>query len=95
MKLVVDLSLGIKVWDILFYLLGKSDAGASNLDFSGFMIFRVRDVSETHWGTFSYVHIEIRVIMLNFESFLPLCWSCVFWFLSACCMSCNYFFTIC
>ena len=29
MKLVVDLSLGIKVWDTLFYLPGESDVGAS------------------------------------------------------------------
>ena len=29
MKLVVDLSLGIKVWDTLFYLLGECDAGGS------------------------------------------------------------------
>ena len=31
MKMVVDLSLGIKVWDTLFSLLGQSDAGASQL----------------------------------------------------------------
>ena len=41
MKLVGDLSLGIKVWDTLFYLLGESDARASwfflvtTLDFMG------------------------------------------------------------
>ena len=29
MKMVVDLSLGIKVWDILFYLPGESNARAS------------------------------------------------------------------
>ena len=29
MKMVVDLSLGIKVWDTLFYLPWESDAGAS------------------------------------------------------------------
>ena len=29
MKMVGDLSLGIKVWDTLFYLPGESDAGAS------------------------------------------------------------------
>ena len=29
----VDLSLGIKVWDTLFYLPGESDVGASSLDF--------------------------------------------------------------
>ena len=29
MKMVSDLSLGIKVWDTLFYLPGESDAGAS------------------------------------------------------------------
>ena len=44
MKLVADLSLGIKVWDILFYLPGESDAGASSLDFCGVMNFMVRDV---------------------------------------------------
>ena len=27
MKMVVSLSLGIKVWDIIFYLPGESDAG--------------------------------------------------------------------
>ena len=32
MNLVADLSLGIKVWDILFYLPGESDVGASSLD---------------------------------------------------------------
>ena len=31
MKMVVDLSLGIKVWDTLFYLPGESDAGASRV----------------------------------------------------------------
>ena len=31
MKVVVDLSLGIKVWDTLFYLPGESDAGASGV----------------------------------------------------------------
>ena len=29
MKMVGDFSLGIKVWDTLFYLLGEFDAGAS------------------------------------------------------------------
>ena len=29
MKMVVDLSLGIKVWDTLFYLPRESNAGAS------------------------------------------------------------------
>ena len=29
MKMVVDLSFGVKVWDTLFYLPGESDAGAS------------------------------------------------------------------
>ena len=29
--MVVDLSLGIKVWDTLFYLLGESDVGASRV----------------------------------------------------------------
>ena len=32
MKMVVSLSLGIKVWNILFYLPRDSDAGASSLD---------------------------------------------------------------
>ena len=71
MKLVANLSLGIKVWDILFYLPRKSDVGASSLDFCEDMFFMVRDVLETHWGTFSYMHIEIGVIMLMFELFLP------------------------
>jgi len=31
MKVVVDLSLGIKVWDKLFYLPGESDVGASRV----------------------------------------------------------------
>ena len=31
MKVVVDLSLGIKVWDTLFYLPGESDVGASGV----------------------------------------------------------------
>ena len=70
MKLVVDISLGIKVWDIVFYLPRESDVGALSLDFVGVMLFMVRDVLETHWGTFSYVHIEIGVIMLKFELFL-------------------------
>ena len=29
MKVVLDLSLGIKLWDTLFYLPGESDVGAS------------------------------------------------------------------
>ena len=29
MKMVADLTLGIKVWDTLFYLPGESDVGAS------------------------------------------------------------------
>ena len=29
MKMVVDLSFGIKVWDTLFYLLRESDVGSS------------------------------------------------------------------
>ena len=33
MKVVVDLSLGMKVWDTLFYLLGESNVGASVLFF--------------------------------------------------------------
>lgn len=69
MELVVDLSLDIKVWDILFYLLGESNAGASSLSFSGVMLFMVRDVLETHWGTFSYVRIEIGVMVLKLELF--------------------------
>ena len=48
MKMVFDLSLGIKVWDILFYLLGESDAGELSLDFSGLILFMVRDFLETH-----------------------------------------------
>ena len=35
MKMVFYLSLGIKVWDTLFYLLRESNAGALNLDFGG------------------------------------------------------------
>ena len=35
MKMIVYLSLGIKLWDILFYLLGESDARASSLNFGG------------------------------------------------------------
>ena len=31
MKVVVDLSLGIKVWDTLFYLPGEFDVGASRV----------------------------------------------------------------
>ena len=31
MKMVFDLSLGIKMWDTLFYLLGECDAGASQI----------------------------------------------------------------
>ena len=89
MKLVVDLSLGIKVWNILFYLPGESNARELSLGFGRFIIFMVRDVLETHWATLSYVHIEIGVIMLKFESFLPYCWNCVFWFLGACCEICN------
>ena len=48
MKLVIYLSLCIKVWDTLFYLPGEFDAGASNLDFGGVMLLMVRDVLETH-----------------------------------------------
>ena len=59
MKLVADLSLGIKVWDTIFYLPWESDVGALSLDFGGFILFMVRDVLETHWGTFSYVWINI------------------------------------
>ena len=32
MKMVVDLSFGIKVWDTLFYLPGESDAAASCME---------------------------------------------------------------
>ena len=78
MKFVADLSLGIKVWDIIFYLTRESNAGASSLDFGGVMIFMVRDVLETHLVTLSYVCIEIGVIMLKFELFLPCYWNCVF-----------------
>ena len=48
MKLVAYLSLGIKVWDILFYLPGEFDAGASTLEFGQAIIFMVRYVLETH-----------------------------------------------
>ena len=48
MKLVANLSLGIKVWDIFFYLPGESDVGVSRLDFGGFILFMVRDVLDTH-----------------------------------------------
>ena len=41
-KLVVDLSLGIKVWDTLFYLPGESDAGASWFYSVTTLEFRVR-----------------------------------------------------
>lgn len=33
MKMVTDISLGIKVWDIRFYLPRESDAGESSLEF--------------------------------------------------------------
>ena len=59
MKLVVDLSLSIKVWGILFHLPGESDVGASRLDFGGVMFFMFRDVFETHWGTFPHDFIDI------------------------------------
>ena len=71
MKLVADLSLGIKVWDILFYLSRESDARASSLDFGGSMLFMVSDVLETHWGTFPHDCIEIGWIELKFEPFFP------------------------
>ena len=77
-KLVADLSLGIKVWDILFYLPEESNAGASSLDFGGVMLFMVRDVLETHWGTFPHDSMEIGWIELKFEQFLPCCWNCIF-----------------
>ena len=67
MKLVADLSLGIKVWDILFYLPRELDVGASSLDFCGAIIFMVRDVLETHWGTFPHDCIEIGWIGWKFE----------------------------
>ena len=41
MKLVAYFSLGIKVWDILFYLLGESDTEALRLDFGGVIISMV------------------------------------------------------
>ena len=59
MKLVADLSLDMKVWDILFYLPGESDVGASSLDFGGVMLFIVRNVLERHWKTFPHYFIEI------------------------------------
>ena len=67
MKLVVGLSLGMKVWDILFYLPGEFDAGASSLYFGGVVLFMVRDVLETYWGTFPHDFIEIGWIELKFE----------------------------
>ena len=69
MKLVVDLSLDIKEWDILFYLPGESDAGASRLDFGGMMLLMFRYVLETHWGTFPHDCIEIGWIELKLEPF--------------------------
>jgi len=42
------------------------------------MIFMVRDALEPHWGTLSYVCIEIGVIMFKFELFLACYWKCVF-----------------
>ena len=71
MKLVADLSLGIKVWDTLFYLLEESDVGALSLDFGGSMFFMVRDVLETRWETFPHDFIEIGWIELKFELFEP------------------------
>ena len=67
MKMVADLSCGIKVWDILFYLPGESDIGASSLNFCEAIIFMVRDVLETHWITFPHDFIEIGWIGLKFE----------------------------
>ena len=69
MKLVAYLSLGIKVWDILFYLPGESDVGALSLDFGGVMLFMVRDVLETHWRTFPHDFIEIGWIELKLNYF--------------------------
>ena len=69
MKLVADLSLGIKVWDILFYLPKEFDARASRLYFYGMILFMVRDVLETHWRTFLHDFIEIGWIELKFEPF--------------------------
>ena len=66
MKLVVYLSLGIKVWDILFYLLGESNVGASSLDFCWAMLFMVRNFLETYWGSFPHDFIEIGWIELKF-----------------------------
>ena len=77
-NLVADLSLRIKVWDILFYLPKESDVGASSLDFGGAMLFMVMDVLETHLGTFPHDFIEIGWIELKFELFAPCCWNCVF-----------------
>ena len=78
MKLVADLSLAIKVWDILFNLPGESDVGASSLYFGGVILFVVRDVLETHWVTFPHDYIEIGWIGLKFELFLPCYWNCIF-----------------
>ena len=78
--MVVSLSLGIKVWDILFYLPGESDA-ASSLDFYGVILFMVRDVLETHWITFPHDCIEIGWIELKFASFYLASRDILFWFL--------------
>ena len=67
MKLISNLSLGIEVWDILFYSPGEYDAGASSLDFGGIILFMVTDVLETHWGSFPHDCIEIGWIQLKFE----------------------------
>ena len=80
-KLVVDISLGIKVWDTLFYLLGESDARALSLDFGGFILFMFRDVFEIYWITFRHDFIEIGWIELKFVSFYLASRDVLFWFL--------------
>ena len=67
MKMVVENSLGIKVWDTLFYMPGEFTAGASSLDFGGSIIFMVMNVLDTHWGIFPHDFIEIGWIELKFE----------------------------
>ena len=78
MKWVANLSLGIKVWDILFYLPEDFDAGVSSSNIFGSMLFMVSDVLETHWGTFLPDFIEIGWIELKFEQFLPYYWNYIF-----------------
>lgn len=69
MKLLVDLSLGIKAWDTLFYLLRESDAGASNLDSGGVEVCMIRNVFEAYWGAFPHVCMGIGWIVLKLGSF--------------------------